>query len=43
MFKSKDIDITIKISMIEIYNEKVYDLLTPVEKRTFSGLKLREN
>jgi kinesin family protein 13 len=29
--------------MIEIYNEKVQDLLIPVEKRPLSGLKIREN
>jgi Kinesin motor domain len=29
--------------MLEIYNEKVHDLLTPTSKRTPSGLKIREN
>lgn len=31
MFISKEIETTFKISMIEIYNEKVYDLLIPIE------------
>ena len=29
--------------MIEIYNEKVYDLLVPVLERDSGGLKIREN
>lgn len=29
--------------MIEIYNEKVQDLLIPVEERPLGGLKIREN
>lgn len=33
----------LNISMLEIYNEKAQDLLIPVNKRTKSGLKVREN
>lgn len=33
----------VNISMLEIYNEKVQDLLIPVEKRPFEGLKIRES
>lgn len=29
--------------MIELYNEKVFDLMMPSNKRTSSGLKIREN
>lgn len=29
--------------MLEIYNEKVQDLLKPVEERPIGGLKIREN
>ena len=43
MFESKDIQTLFKISMIEIYNEKVYDLLVPVLERDSGGLKIREN
>lgn len=31
------------ISMLEIYNERVHDLLTDVKNRTPAGLKIREN
>ena len=31
------------MSMVEIYNEKVQDLLIPVQKRPAGGLKVREN
>jgi len=31
------------VSMLEIYNEKVHDLLVPVSKRPQSGLKVRES
>jgi hypothetical protein len=31
------------VSMLEIYNEKVHDLLCPVSKRPPSGLKVRES
>ena len=33
----------VNFSMIEIYNEKVHDLMAPAKKRTTSGLKIREN
>lgn len=29
--------------MLEIYNEKIQDLLISVDKRTQGGLKIREN
>ena len=31
------------LSYYEIYNDKVYDLFEPPEKRTFTGLPLRDN
>lgn len=34
---------TVNISMMEIYNEKVQDLLIPVSRRPKGGLKIREN
>ncbi|KAK7736719.1 hypothetical protein SLS53_006929 [Cytospora paraplurivora] len=34
--------VSIALSYYEIYNDKVFDLLEPVEKRTLSGLPLRE-
>ncbi|EFX05205.1 kinesin family protein [Grosmannia clavigera kw1407] len=43
---NKDADgsaiVTVALSYYEIYNDKVYDLLEPPEKRTPSGLPLRE-
>jgi len=43
---AKDTDgettVAVALSYYEIYNDKVYDLLEPVEKRTPSGLPLRE-
>jgi kinesin family member 13 len=33
----------VQVSMLEIYNEKVQDLLTPASKRPPSGLKIRES
>lgn len=33
----------VNISMLEIYNEKIQDLLIPVEKRQVEGLKIRES
>lgn len=33
----------VSVSMLEIYNEKVQDLLCPANKRPTSGLKVREN
>jgi len=29
--------------MLEIYNEKVHDLLIPIKKRNIEGLKIRES
>jgi kinesin family protein 13 len=34
---------SLTISMLEIYNEKIQDLLIPVAKRPKGGLKIREN
>ena len=31
------------VSMIEIYNEKIQDLLVPINKRPSAGLKVRES
>ncbi|KAJ8127417.1 hypothetical protein O1611_g6219 [Lasiodiplodia mahajangana] len=36
-----DTTVTVALSYYEIYNDKVFDLLEPVEKRTPSGLPLR--
>mmetsp|Transcript_45465 Transcript_45465/g.69611 ORF Transcript_45465/g.69611 Transcript_45465/m.69611 type:complete len:104 (+) Transcript_45465:68-379(+) len=33
----------VMISMLEIYNEKIQDLLIPLNKRPAGGLKVREN
>ena len=33
----------VNISMLEIYNEKIQDLLKPVSKRKKGGLKIRES
>jgi len=33
----------VSVSMLEIYNEKVQDLLIPISKRPHSGLKIRES
>ncbi len=33
----------VEVSMLEIYNEKIQDLLIPVVERPQSGLKVREN
>ena len=33
----------VMVSMLEIYNEKVQDLLIPINKRPSSGLKVRES
>jgi kinesin family protein 13 len=34
---------SLSISMLEIYNEKIQDLLIPIAKRAKGGLKVREN
>ena len=31
------------VSMMEIYNEKIQDLLAPIKSREPGGLKVREN
>lgn len=33
----------VNVSMLEIYNEKVQDLLIPIQKRQTGGLKIRES
>ena len=35
--------VAITMSYYEIYNDKVFDLFEPPEKRTMSGLQLRDN
>ncbi|KAI9932722.1 hypothetical protein ASPWEDRAFT_123067 [Aspergillus wentii DTO 134E9] len=35
--------VNVSLSYYEIYNDKVYDLFEPPEKRTFTGLPLRDN
>jgi kinesin family member 13 len=37
------IEYDVQVSMLEIYNEKVQDLLIPVSKRPTAGLKIREH
>jgi len=37
------IELSVKVGMIEIYNEKVFDLYVDPSKRTADGLKIREN
>ena len=33
----------VSVSMLEIYNEKIQDLLIPMNKRIASGMKIRES
>ncbi len=33
----------VMVSMLEIYNERIQDLLIPIKKRPAAGLKVREN
>jgi hypothetical protein len=33
----------VSVSMLEIYNEKIQDLLIPINKRVQGGLRIREN
>ena len=40
---AQKIDVTVKVGMIEIYNEKVYDLYIDPSKRTKEGYKVRED
>ena len=41
--KEKDKIFEVQVSMLEIYNEKVQDLLIPPNKRPSSGLRIRES
>ena len=41
--KSETQEFEVSVSMMEIYNEKVQDLLIPVNKRAKEGLKIREH
>ena len=41
--QAKKIDFQVEVSMLEIYNEQVQDLLTPPSEREKGGLKVREN
>jgi kinesin family member 13 len=41
--QAKKIDYQVEVSMLEIYNEQVQDLLTPPSAREKGGLKVREN
>ncbi|GLA36347.1 hypothetical protein AnigIFM63309_002445 [Aspergillus niger] len=45
MEKDSDGETTVKVSLsyYEIYNDKVFDLFEPPEKRTLAGLPLRDN
>lgn len=41
--KDINIDYRVTFTMLEIYNEKVQDLLIPVSRRPLGGLKIREH
>ena len=41
--KDTQIHYEVEVSMLEIYNEKVQDLLVPINKRPPTGLKIRES
>ena len=41
--KDEQIHYEVEVSMLEIYNEKVQDLLVPINKRPPTGLKIRES
>ena len=41
--KDDNIHYEVEVSMLEIYNEKVQDLLVPINKRPAGGLKIRES
>ena len=43
LVKDEKNDFTVKISMLEIYNEKIQDLLIDIKKRPKYGLKVHEN
>ena len=40
---SNKVEFEVKISMIEIYSEKIQDLLIPIDQRPSGGLKVRES
>ena len=41
--KQPNVKSKLSISMLEIYNERIQDLLIPIKNRPKSGLKVREN
>lgn len=41
--QSSDSSFQVQISMLEIYNEKIQDLIVPIEQRAQQGLKIWEN
>jgi hypothetical protein len=41
--KDPDLHYEVQVSMLEIYNEKIQDLLVPINKRPSGGLKVREH
>ena len=41
--QTKKVEFQVEVSMLEIYNEQVQDLLTPPSAREQGGLKVREN
>jgi hypothetical protein len=41
--EDKNMSFEVSVSMLEIYNEKVQDLLCPPNKRPAAGLKIRES
>ena len=41
--QTKKVDYQVEVSMLEIYNEQIQDLLTPPANREKGGLKVREN
>ena len=41
--KDPSLHYEVEVSMLEIYNEKVQDLLVPIDKRPANGLKIRES
>ena len=43
LIKDEKNDFTVNISMLEIYNEKIQDLLVDIKKRPKYGLKVHEN
>jgi hypothetical protein len=41
--KKDGVEYEVNVSMLEIYNEKIQDLLIDISKRPDEGLKIREN